>query len=362
MEAEVAFYFINDLLMQKNQRSLNEYEKDVFLGIWNNETYQEISEFTHRDFQTVKETGSKLFKKIHQVLGIQVKKNSFKPAIESLWQKHSQKNSSPPELDDKISNSSSLETPSHSSQLNFGNNWAFKNSNSNPFIPPTGMVDNPELFFNHPQLLNQIFEIINSGVNVALIGEEGTGKSTLLSATCRLSKANLLSPRQPVYLDLYGIDDEDDFYRDLCKEIGIPQSSGSTLRRALKPHKLLLVMDNVDKMQRFSLETREQLRSLSEGSQASLKVVVAASEPLDKLFNDQKASPFSGIFIQVDINYWDENTIGTFIKSRLDKTAVCFSDEEIANIVIESVGHPRRLMQLCYETFSRYMEPIHEPR
>ncbi|MCT7948863.1 hypothetical protein NG798_03610 [Ancylothrix sp. C2] len=364
MEAEDAFNFVNELLMQKTQTSLNECEKDIVLGIWNNQTYQEISDLTHRYEQYLRETGPKLFNKIHEALGIKVNKRNLKPAIESLWQQ-SQKISNSPELGSRISNLSSRETPSHTSQLNYGNNGEFKVSNFNPFIPPNGIVDDPQLFFNRDEELNRIFEIFNSNSSVALIGEEGIGKSSLLFIICQQAKDRLTSPRTAIYLDIIKIKNEEDFYTALCGEIGISQVRGYQLNRALQKQRILLALDNLGKITRdgFTRELRDHLRGLAEGSNAPLRLILAASEPLENLFYDSqeggKTSPLAGICLPEYIKPWNENTACKFIETRLQTTPVRFTEPEIGQLIEESAGHPRKLMQLCYQCYQKYSRAHH---
>ncbi|MEZ2240976.1 MAG: AAA family ATPase [Microcoleus sp.] len=236
----------------------------------------------------------------------------------------------------------------------------------NPFIPQTGQIDDPQLFFGRDREIRRVFEVLNTDCSVALIGEEGIGKSSLLSAICQQAENLLLSARQPIHLDLNGIRDEDDFYTALCEEVGIPKSYGNRLHSALKQNnkKVLLAIDNVGKMTRegFTRELRENLRFLAERPNAPVKLIVAASKPLDKLFNDShdeyNESPFAGIFQQENIKPWNEAIAGAFIKARLAMTSVRFTDEEISHLVQESGGHPRRLMQLCYQNYARYMEDV----
>jgi hypothetical protein len=235
---------------------------------------------------------------------------------------------------------------------------------SNPFIPQTGKVDDPQLFFGRKGEIRDVFEVLNNKVSVALIGEEGIGKSSLLWAICQQAEKFLLSPRQPIYLDLNGIRDEDEFYTALCEEVGIFESSPTMLNRALKKRRVLLAIDNYGKMARegFSLELREHLRFLAEGSNASVKMIVAASEPLKRLFNDCQDditnSPPENIFQDLYIKPWNEATARAFIQARLAMTSVCFTEEETSQLVKESGGHPRRLMKLCYQNYARYVEDV----
>ena len=235
---------------------------------------------------------------------------------------------------------------------------------SNPFIPQTGRIDYPQLFFGREREIKQVFEVLNNNGSVALIGEEGIGKSSLLWAIYQQAENLLFSPRQPIYLDLNGVRDEDDFYTALCEEVGIPKSNGYMFTRALKNYRVLLAIDNIGRMSwaGFTRQVRAHLRGLADRQEASLKLIVAASEPLEQLFNDSqdevKTSPFSGIFQQQNIKPWDATIARAFIETRLAITSVRFTDEEISQLVQESGGHPRRLMQLCYQNYARYVEDV----
>lgn len=214
--------------------------------------------------------------------------------------------------------------------------------------------------------MQRVFEVLNSGSSVALIGEEGIGKSSLLWAICQQAKNRLQPSRQSVFLDLNYIDNEEDFYSALCHEVGMAECTGYLLTRNLKAHKnkVLLALDNVGKMtwQGFTRGVRDKLRGLAEGSNAPLKLILAATEPLNDLFNDShddgKTSPLAGICQEEHIQPWDEITIRDFIASRLAGGSVRFTEEEIVQLLAESRGHPRKLMQLCYGIYARYMRGV----
>ncbi|MGJ5632174.1 nSTAND1 domain-containing NTPase [Nostoc sp. CALU 1950] len=235
---------------------------------------------------------------------------------------------------------------------------------NNPFIPFSGRVEDSQLFFGREREIRRVFEVLNSGSSVALIGDEGTGKSSLLWAICQKAENYLLSSRQPIFLDLNLLHNESQFYSDLCYEIGIPESKDYQLTRNLRSLKILLAIDNVGKLtsEGFSRQIRDYLRGLAEGSNAPLKLILAATEPLNNLFNDSQeqgnTSPLAGICQEEHIHPWDEATMRAFITSRLAKTSVSFTEEEIMQLIQESGGHPRKLMQLCYRTYSRYAESL----
>ncbi|WP_243147445.1 AAA family ATPase [Scytonema sp. UIC 10036] len=236
-------------------------------------------------------------------------------------------------------------------------------SNANPFVPLVGRVEDARHFFGRKREIQRVFEVLESGSSVALIGEEGIGKSSLLWAICQQAETLLQSPRQPIFLDLNEIGNESDFYIALCDRLDLRKSKGYELARSLRKHpkKVLLAIDNVAKFtwKGFTRQVRDQLRALAEGNDAPLRLILAASEPLDNLFNDShdevKTSPLAGICQEEQIKRWNETTMRVFITNRLAGTSVSFSEETITQLMQQSGGLPKRLMQLCYRAFAQYV-------
>lgn len=333
MDSRAAFTWLNSILIEKTRTSLNECERDVFCGIWEGKTYQEISEDPLRAYQYVKETGAKLCHRVELAIGIKVTKKSLKLVIEQYYhQSISQVNQRSPSL------VSSLD---------------------NPFIPLNGIIDRPELFFNRTQEIQRIFELLNNRSSVAVVGERAIGKSSLLVEICRQAKKQLDSSRTPVYLNLLAVENEADFYSYLCDEIGIKNVRGYQLTRALNKHKLLLAIDEVEKMawSGFSPSLRSYLRGLSEGSDAPLRLILASRTSLNSLFTDGKAetmtSPLAGICIEEKLDVWSETTVHNFITARLKNTPVTFNDSEIIQLIKNTGGHPQKLMMQCHQLYAQ---------
>ncbi|WP_293343047.1 ATP-binding protein [Microcoleus sp. CAWBG58] len=245
---------------------------------------------------------------------------------------------------------------------------------NNPFIPQHGKIDDRRFFFGREREIRRVFETLNSGSSVAIIGERAIGKSSLLQAIYRQAPTQLRHPRQPIYLDLRNVCDEDDFYRALCDKAGIETAKGYQLQRALESHRFLLLLDQVEKMtsDEFTNQVRGQLRSLAEGTNCPLRLVVSARNPLDILFPDSEdqnmTSPFKGICIEENLKQWDEKISREFIASRLQADwltpvpqPVSFTEAEIATLIAESGGYPQKLMQLCYQTYAGYLNEAKSP-
>lgn len=229
----------------------------------------------------------------------------------------------------------------------------------NPFNHLTGRIDDPQLVFGREKEVKRIFELLNSNNSVAIIGEAEIGKSSLLRLVEHQAASKLNSFRQPIYLNLGNVEDEADFYYALCDLVGIREQRGFRLSRELKKHKLLLILDNVENMawDGFTNQIRSQIRALAEGINAPLRLVIAAHKPLNRLFPDSgMVSPFENICLEESIFYWDEITSLNFINYRLQNNPIHFTQAEIARIITESKGHPKRLMQLCYQTYARYLQ------
>ncbi|MEO1430997.1 MAG: AAA family ATPase [Cyanobacteria bacterium J06632_19] len=234
----------------------------------------------------------------------------------------------------------------------------------NPFVPRSGIIKNSQKFFGRDKELNRIFETLNSGSSVALIGAREIGKSSLIWAIKQQAETKLNPPRKAIYLDMSQVENDNDFYYGLCSEVGIEECRGFRLTKALQKQrtKWLLLLDEIEKMawEGFTNQVRGQLRGLANGHDSPLRLVVAASTSLDKLFPDSNeigmVSPFQNICIEEQIELWDEATVRDFIRDRLKNNPIQFTEAEIREIIARCGGYPREIMEKCYQIYARYME------
>ena len=158
----------------------------------------------------------------------------------------------------------------------------------NPF-GDVGRLTDPARFWDREELLRRIFEELNKGVNLSLVGDAQVGKSSLLSMTYHYGPQRIHRPVDGfVYLSLEEVDDEDEFYAALCERLGTETCRGYKLTRALQGRRYVLCIDEVEKLGweqfGFTRKVRSHLRGLADGSDAPFTLVVASRSPLAHLF------------------------------------------------------------------------------
>lgn len=241
------------------------------------------------------------------------------------------------------------------------NNLTNQHSLMNPFFPVNGIIDDSQFVYGRDKDLKEIFNYLNCYSSVSIVGDRGIGKSSLLKVICEQSKTRLYQYREPIYLNLQNINNEDEFYEAFCDLNGIKYCKGYELYRNLKNYRLLLVIDEIERIYEdcFTDRIQGQLRVLAEGMNAPLKLVLASATPLDELFSNKEkrilTSPLEGICIQHKLDKWSQEVARGFINNRLDLsgTNITFTDDEICELINTSEGHPQKLMILCYQLFQK---------
>lgn len=226
---------------------------------------------------------------------------------------------------------------------------------SNPF-GKVGRIEDPDRFFDREELLRQIFEELNKGGNISLVGESQIGKSSLLSIICKIGPERMaLPPENFVYFSMEWVEDEEDFYETLCEELRIEPCRGGKLRRVLRGKRYILCLDEFEgmKWKGFTVKVRSYLRGLADGSGAPLRLVIASRSPLDHLFPDspELTSPLAGICHQLNVNPFPPDVARDFLKQRLHGTGISFTERQIHDLITKTSGHPAKLQAEAAKLF-----------
>lgn len=233
----------------------------------------------------------------------------------------------------------------------------------NPFFPLTGRIEQAELFFNRQRELREIFDLLNGGSSVELLGERQIGKSSVLWQVKLQAETVLRVARRPIYLNLQEVHSEAEFYQSFCEKLGIATCNGYDLFRAMRQERVLLLLDEAEKMSwdGFTRNLREQLRSLAEGDNAPVRLVIATRTPLARLFPDSHeagmTSPFEGICSRVELKLWEKNTALDFVRLRLSRVGCQFTNLELEKLWETSLGHPQKLMKAGFDLFRQRSNP-----
>jgi len=219
-----------------------------------------------------------------------------------------------------------------------------------------GRITNPVNFFDREELLRQIFEELDKGVNISLVGESTVGKSSLLSVILAKQQTRASDVSKVfVYLNMEWIENEDDFYDALCDELGIESCRGYKLTRALRGKRYVLCLDEIEKMawEGFTVKVRSHLRGLADGPGASLKLVIASRSPLAHLFPDSPEldSPLAGICRQFDVQPFSSDIAREFLLDRLEGTGISFTEMQINDLIIKTGGHPAKLQEAAAKLY-----------
>jgi hypothetical protein len=236
----------------------------------------------------------------------------------------------------------------------------------NPFVPRSGTINDPEYFFGREKEVYDVFEAINSGDCVELLGKQRQiGKSSVLIQIKNLAITKFRDKWEPAYLNLNTIHTESDFYESFCDELKISACTGNDLKRQLKKrqNRILLLLDETENLTEkgFTREVRQSLRGFAD--EGYLIYVVAVFTPLKEMFEDSheqgKTSPFQGrCTTTVEINPWNEKTVQRFVETRLENTGINFSRADVEKLWRESQGHPQKLMQACFYLYRQYLENL----
>lgn len=256
---------------------------------------------------------------------------------------------------DKITNSEQPTSDSH--ERHAGHTLV------NPFTD-RGRINDPNRFFVRQPIVRELQQALAAGNSIALIGDSGVGKSSLLKYL-QMTHSTWLPHHQVLYLNLQGVLNESDFCTEVLQEL-TPLHMGRlrtvtdalvALKRAVRGRKLLLMFDEVERLAEGDLTPRLQglLRALLE--EGNLLLLVASKLPIHKVFPpSDPTSPLHNVFSAKVLPYFAQEEMHRFLQQRLAATSIRFSDDEVSSIWQASSGHPAKIQRAAEAHFSRKTE------
>jgi hypothetical protein len=227
---------------------------------------------------------------------------------------------------------------------------------ANPILNPfydRGRINDPARLFDRHRILRELRQMLGVGNSISLIGEREIGKSSVLYALYKTA-SEWLPDKHVHYLDLQEVIDEEDFCAEVLEGMGREPGGLRALRRALRREPLVLLLDEVEKLNRpaFTQNLHELLRALAQ--RPTLTLVVASYHQLSEIFPPESpTSPLHNIFTQKRLGPFAAQDARQFLHHRLRRTGVVFDSSEIERLVVESGCHPARLQRLAYRLFDQ---------
>jgi hypothetical protein len=220
----------------------------------------------------------------------------------------------------------------------------------NPFCD-RGRINDPARLFDRERILRELRDLLAGSNSVSLVGEPQIGKSSVLYALYRTAH-EWFPDGVVLYVDLQGVLSTEDFCAEVLEGLGEPPGDLRALKRALRRKRLVLLLDEVEKLTRpaFTADLHDLLRALAQ--EPTLALAVASHRRLVEVFPPSSdTSPFHNIFVEKHLGPFTPEQARAFIFDRLQGTGVRFTPHEVERLVVESGGHPARLQEMAYALF-----------
>ena len=235
---------IDERLIERDKKPLNNIQKAIFEGSWQGQSYQEIGNEYHRSETHIREEGAKLWKLLSDAFGEEIRKSTSRSVLERVYIK-SLKNSNIYSINGNNNNLCPTENTrlSNENDLNSNNNSQFESIYHDLTLAPQ-IID----FYNRENELATISNWIfkqNTRL-IAVLGLWGIGKTTLVKRFIDLNLEQFevviwKSLKFPKSLDLW----LNDLLNTCQKE---PKESTDNkiqqLLEVLSNHKCLIVLDD----------------------------------------------------------------------------------------------------------------------
>lgn len=229
---------------------------------------------------------------------------------------------------------------------------------ANPFYT-SGRINDAALFFGRQRIIREICSELGKGCSVSVVGESQVGKSSLLYYIYRTSDAWRQDDCMVEFIDLQSVLDETDLCETVLQKLGEKGSSLRDLKRALAGRKLVLLLDEAERLaeEDFNPRLHDLLRSLAQEPHFAL--CLASRRALEEVFPSRTpggVSPFHNIFTVKALGPFTYAEAREFLAARLANAGIPFSEQEIERLLTESQCHPARLQALGSALFAEKVQ------
>ena len=233
------------------------------------------------------------------------------------------------------------------------------NEKNNPF-GLSGKIQSPEDYLVRQPLTHAVMQELQKGVSLSVVGPSQTGKSSLLWYISQFGHQHMnLAPEDFIYLSFELIHSDDDLFDYICMELDIAPTRGFRLARQLKNRKIILCLDEIEKMawDGFSLNVRTELRGLADGITAPFTLLIASRSSLGQLFPDspEMTSPLAGLCMQINMPFFSLEETKLLVARYLENSELALPAEAVEEAWQSSQGHPRQLQLALRDAFNELM-------
>ena len=226
----------------------------------------------------------------------------------------------------------------------------------NPFT--RGIIKGPEVFefVGCTKQVQQVWSCLESGGNLSITGQSGSGKTALLTLISQKSSVRLSSDIQAIRLN---IEPEwkkiDDVKQALAQKLG---GSKSSLVQLLQGKHIILLLDNINTLPQNS-KIPAWLRGLSEDrSDNTIQLVVTSSQPLHTLFLGSNQPLHKAIDTIIELEPFSREDVVAFISTRLRGTGLTFEIfDELLSQHLQNTSQdkmlPGNLEDICKKLYDK---------
>ncbi len=220
----------------------------------------------------------------------------------------------------------------------------------NPFTE-RGRITDPSRFAGRWSELSLLFERLEAGRPVLVVGSPGIGKSSLLTHVTQAAAVNLEMPDlRAYYLDLRRAESADEIYRTVATALGQTGDTLAVLELALLEARtaVLLCLDNAQGplAAGWGVGLLEALARVARGAALFLVVATEGTPPV-----------LSEPFAIIRLGALAQTEVRLLVEAYLDENQITFTPAELRQLIELSAAHPAYVQRAAYHLYQSKLDP-----